>query len=66
MKNKRTIGSAVKNSKYFELSGLLCLILIYSIFVQAKSGTFLTIPNINNILWDSLLCAGFSFDQWNV
>lgn len=50
MKNKRTIGSAVKNSKYFELSGLLCLILIYSIFVQAKSGTFLTIPNINNIL----------------
>ena len=50
MKNKRTIGSAVKNSKYFELSGLLCLILIYSIFVQAKSGTVLTIPNINNIL----------------
>ncbi len=50
MKNKKSIGSAVKNSKYFELSGLICLILIYSIFVQAKSGTFLTIPNINNIL----------------
>lgn len=50
MKNKKTVGDAVKNSKYFELSGLICLIIIYSIFVQVRSGTFLTIPNINNIL----------------
>ena len=38
------------SSKYFELTGLVCLIIVYSIFVQARSGTFLSGSNITNIL----------------
>lgn len=38
-------------SKYFELCGLVCLILVYSIFVQVRSGgTFLSMSNIGNVL----------------
>ncbi|MDC7290076.1 ABC transporter permease [Blautia schinkii] len=40
----------LKGSKYFELSGLVCLIIVYSIIVQTRSGNFLTMGNINNIL----------------
>lgn len=48
--NKRTFLEKVLGSKYFELSGLICLIIVYSIVVQTRSGNFLTIANINNIL----------------
>lgn len=48
---REPIWDKIRTSKYFELSGLICLIILYSIFVQIKSGgTFLTVPNINNIL----------------
>ena len=41
----------IVGSKYFELSGLVLLIIIYSIFVQFRSGgTFLTLNNLSNIL----------------
>ena len=48
--NKMSVWNKIRNSKYFELSGLICLIIVYSIVVQAKSGMFLSIGNINNIL----------------
>lgn len=40
----------IKNSRYFELSGLVCLIIIYSVIVQGRSGNFLTMSNMGNIL----------------
>lgn len=48
--NNMTLFERVKSSKYFELSGLICLIVVFSIIVQSCSGNFLTIENINNIL----------------
>ena len=40
----------IKGSKYFELSGLVCLIIVFSAIVQSYSGNFLTVSNANNIL----------------
>lgn len=48
--NNMTLFEKVKSSKYFELSGLICLIVVYSIIVQSRSGNFFTVGNINNIL----------------
>ena len=48
--NNMTLFERVKSSKYFELSGLICLIVVFSIIVQSRSGNFFTIENINNIL----------------
>lgn len=49
--NKNTgTWNRIMSSKYFELSGLVCLIIIYSVFVQFRSGTFLSPGNIGNIL----------------
>lgn len=51
MKQKNTLKTKIMGSKYFELCGLILLIIIYSIFVQFRSGgTFLTFGNINNVL----------------
>ena len=54
MKNSKDNNSLflrLMGSKYFELSGLVCLIIIYSVFVQIRSGgTFLSGVNIGNIL----------------
>ncbi len=47
---KPGLWGRLRHSQYFELSGLICLIIVYSIVVQIQSGTFLTIGNINNIL----------------
>lgn len=47
---KESLWQHIKGSKYFELSGLLCLILFYSIIVQSYSGNFLTAANMNNVL----------------
>ena len=47
---KPGLWGRLRHSQYFELSGLICLIILYSIVVQIQSGTFLTIGNINNIL----------------
>lgn len=47
---KPGLWGRLRHSQYFELSGLICLIIFYSIVVQIQSGTFLTIGNINNIL----------------
>lgn len=44
------LWTRIKRSKYFELSGLVCLIIIYSIIVQSQSGNFLSVSNVNNIL----------------
>lgn len=49
-KDKGTFNRLI-GSKYFELCGLVCLVIFYSIFVQFKSGgTFLSGANIGNIL----------------
>lgn len=51
MERKNTMRTRIVGSKYFELSGLVLLIIIYSIFVQFRSGgTFLTLNNLSNIL----------------
>ncbi len=54
MKNKKQNSDLLTkliSSKYFELSGLICLIIVYSIFVQVRSGgSFLSSNNITNIL----------------
>lgn len=51
MERKSTMRTRIVGSKYFELSGLVLLIIIYSIFVQFRSGgTFLTLNNLSNIL----------------
>ncbi len=54
MKNSKSNNSLfmkLMGSKYFELSGLVCLIILYSIFVEIRSGgTFLSASNIGNIL----------------
>ena len=54
MKNSNKNGGTLTrlmSSKYFELSGLVCLIILYSVFVQTKSGgTFLSTSNIGNVL----------------
>lgn len=47
---KPGLWGRLRHSQYFELLGLICLIIFYSIVVQIQSGTFLTIGNINNIL----------------
>ena len=47
---KPGLWGRLRHSQYFELSGLICLIIVYSIVVQIQSGTFLTLGNINNIL----------------
>lgn len=47
---KPGLWGRLRHSQYFELSGLICLIIVYSVVVQIQSGTFLTIGNINNIL----------------
>ncbi len=50
-KSKELLWDKIRTSRYFELSGLICLIILYSVFVQFRSGgTFLTGSNINNIL----------------
>ena len=50
MNKKNSIRHKIVTSKYFELSGLLLLIILYSCIVQTKSGNFLTIGNIHNVL----------------
>lgn len=51
MEGKKNLRNRIVGSKYFELSGLVLLIIIYSIFVQFRSGgTFLTVGNLSNIL----------------
>ena len=50
MNKKNSIKHKIVTSKYFELSGLLLLIILYSCIVQTKSGNFLTIGNIHNVL----------------
>lgn len=47
---KTSVWNRIRNSKYFELSGLICLIIVYSIVVQTRSGMFLSFANLNNIL----------------
>lgn len=49
-RNNMTLFERLKGSRYFELSGLICLIILYSVIVQSRSGNFLTLGNINNIL----------------
>lgn len=46
MNKKNSIRHKIVTSKYFELSGLLLLIILYSCIVQTKSGNFLTIGNL--------------------
>ena len=41
MNKKNSIKHKIVTSKYFELSGLLLLIILYSCIVQTKSGNFL-------------------------
>ena len=48
--NTMTMFERLKGSRYFELSGLVCLIIVYSVIVQSRSGNFLTLGNINNVL----------------
>ena len=48
--NDRSLWSRIKGSKYFELLGLACLIIVFSIIVQWQSGNFMTVNNIGNIL----------------
>lgn len=50
MDKKNSIKHKIITSKYFELSGLILLIILYSCIVQAKSGNFLTTGNIHNVL----------------
>lgn len=46
-----SVFARLMGSKYFELCGLVCLVIVYSIFVQVRSGgTFLSSANIGNIL----------------
>lgn len=40
----------IKHSKYSQLSGLFCLIIVFSAVVQSYSGNFLTLANANNVL----------------
>lgn len=47
---QRGAWNKITKSKYFELTGLVCLIIVYSIIVQARSGNFLSVANANNIL----------------
>ena len=48
--NKENLWNKMKKSKYFELVGLICLIIVFSGIVQARSGNFLTVHNLGNIL----------------
>ncbi len=48
--NKENLWNKMKKSKYFELVGLICLIIVFSCIVQARSGNFLTVHNLGNIL----------------
>lgn len=47
---KMNLWQKIKRSKYFELSGLFCLIVVFSAVVQSYSGNFLTVANANNVL----------------
>ena len=69
-KNRKLTAKKILGSKYFELSGLICIIVIYSIFVQVKSGgTFLSPGNISNIFKEivvyGILTCGLAFPVIN-
>lgn len=49
-KQKESVWLRIKQSKYFELLGLLCLIIAFGAIVEIQSGNFLTVHNIGNIL----------------
>lgn len=49
-KDERSFLNKLIGSKYFELVGLVCLIIVYSIIVQSRSGKFLSLGNMGNIL----------------
>ena len=50
VKDDRSFLDKLMGSKYFELVGLLCLIIVYSLIVQSRSGKFLSLNNMGNIL----------------
>ena len=49
-KDEISFWNKLMQSKYFELVGLICLIIVYSIIVQSNSGKFLSLGNMGNIL----------------
>lgn len=49
-KDELNFWNKLMQSKYFELVGLVCLIIVYSIIVQSNSGKFLSLGNMGNIL----------------
>lgn len=49
-KQKESVWMRIKRSKYFELLGLLCLIVVFGAVVEIQSDNFLTAHNLGNIL----------------
>lgn len=67
--NYKSLFEKATGSKYFELSGLVCLIVVYAVIVQSRSGNFLTVANMNNILKEivvyGILAAALAFPLIN-
>ncbi|WP_444641767.1 ABC transporter permease [Caproiciproducens sp. R1] len=49
-RKQRALFEKLRSSKSLELSGIICLIIVYAILVQSMTGTFLSSSNIENIL----------------